>query len=118
MKKTETVAWLGTDGPRAALRKMKKNKISSIFVLRKDRSLAGVISAEEAVKLVQDGARTLDGALQEDIVTVQPDTPAADLFQVMHDLPYPLAVVDEKKRLKGVIVRGLLLGAVAERGAA
>lgn len=117
MKKTETVAWLGTDGPRAALRKMRKNKISSIFVLNKDRTLAGVVSAEDAANLVKDGARSLDPILQKELTTVAPETPATDLIQIIHDLPYPLAVVDERNRLKGVIVRGLLLGAIAEGGA-
>jgi glycine betaine/proline transport system ATP-binding protein len=32
----------------------------------------------------------------------------------MADLPHALAVVDENRRLQGVIVRGLLLGALVE----
>ena len=36
----------------------------------------------------------------------------------MADLPYPLAVVDDVNKFKGVIVRGTLVAALAERGGA
>jgi glycine betaine/proline transport system ATP-binding protein len=47
---------------------------------------------------------------------VFPGTPAQDLFGIMADLPYPLAVVDEGNKFKGVIVRGTLVAALAARG--
>lgn len=116
MKKSEAVAHLKNDGPHAALRKMKLNAISSLFVVDKERHLVGIVSAEDTAELVKQGSKDLTSAIRTDIVTVTVDSPATELFEVLKDLPYPLAVVDEKKKLKGVIIKGLLLAAIAERG--
>ncbi len=118
MRKSEAVAFGKTDGPRAALRKMKTAGISSLFVLTKDHVVQGVITADDAMGAAERGERTIDGIMRSDLRTVTPDTPATELIQIIHDLPYPLAVVDGNRRLKGVIVRGSLLGAIAERGRA
>ena len=116
MKKTEAVAHLGSDGPRAALRKMRTNNISSLFVLNKGRTLAGIITADDAAGMVKRGDKDLSEIICTDIKTVLPDTPAQDLFGIIHSLGYPLAVVNETNHLQGVIVRGTLIAALADRG--
>jgi glycine betaine/proline transport system ATP-binding protein len=116
MKKTEAVANLKTDGPRASLRKMKKNAISSLFVVDEEHKLVGVITADDAAELAKTESRDLREIMKTDITTVSPDTPATELFPILHGISYPLVVADEENRLLGVIVRGQLIGAVAERG--
>ncbi|GAB7022239.1 quaternary amine ABC transporter ATP-binding protein [Salidesulfovibrio brasiliensis] len=116
MKKCEAVAYLKSDGPRSALRKMRKHAISGLFVIDNDHKVAGVISVEDCKELIEKDSRDLTSVMTKDPVTVTLDTPASELIQIIYDLPYPLAVVNEKGRLKGVIVRGTLLGALAERG--
>ena len=116
MKKSEAVAHIKNDGPHAALRKMKSNLISSLFVLDKERRLVGLVSAEDTAELVKQGSKDLTPAIRKDIATVTLDTPATELIELLKDLPYPLAVVDENNKFKGVIIRGLLLAAIAERG--
>ena len=118
MKKALAVAYRRTDGPRAALRKMKMAGISSIFVLDAEHRLHGLVWAEACSQALHRGDRDLEGVLATDLQTVRPDTPAPELIQVLHDLPYALPVVDEDRHLKGVINRGALLGAIAERGGA
>ncbi len=116
MLKTEAVTYGDTDGPRASLRKMKTAGISSIFVLNRDHSLRGLVTADDAMAAIERGEKSITQILRTELKTVSPETPAQDLIQIIHDLPYPLAVVDEKQRLKGVVIRGSLLGAIAERG--
>ena len=59
MKKTEAVAYLGTDGPRAALRKMRKAAIGSLFVLNKEHTVAGIVQwSRTACSSSKTGART------------------------------------------------------------
>ncbi len=116
MRKSEAVAYLDHDGPRASLRKMKKSGISSLFVLDKDHKVQGVITAEDCAKQAEKGLREISSILHTDFEKVLPDAPAQDLIAIIHDHPYPVAVVDERDHLKGVIVRGSLLGAIAERG--
>jgi glycine betaine/proline transport system ATP-binding protein len=113
MKHTESIASMPTDGPKAVLRKIRKAGISKIFV-NQNKQLAGIITADAAAKAVQQGAKDLDGFLDRDIHRVTEDTPAIELFQLLADSPYPVAVVNEKNRLKGVIVKGALIAALAE----
>ncbi len=116
MKKSETVGFLGHDGPRAALRKMKQHGISTLFVLDAQHRLAGLVASEDCAELIGRGERDLAPIVRTDIPCVAPDTPATDLFLTMSGNSCPLAVVDEGGRLKGVVVKGSLLGAIAERG--
>lgn len=116
MKHSEALANWRTDGPRAALRKMRKAGISSIFVVEDSNHIVGVVMAEEAAKAVENGDKTLENILIRDVKTVSPDVPAHELFAELSEIPYPLAVVDEEKRLRGVIVRGTILAALSDRG--
>ncbi len=116
MKKSEAAAFLKTDGPRAALRKMRTNAIYRLFALDEEHRVVGVLSADGCRDLLTQGEKDLRKAMIPDPITVTPETPANELIQIIHDLPYPLAVVNEDKKLKGVIVRGMLLAALAEGG--
>lgn len=116
MKKSEAIGYLDSDGPRAALRKMKKNAIGSLFFCRKDHHLEGFVTVEDCAKLLEEKSSDIRSILRTDYKTVHPDTPAQELIQIIHDLPRPLPVVSDNNKFKGVVVRGSLLGAIAERG--
>jgi glycine betaine/proline transport system ATP-binding protein len=117
MKKSETVAYIGTDGPRSALRKMRSHAISSLFVVDRHLRVLGAVSAEDVAEMIHTDERDLSTVLDRDVRTVALDTPAMELFAPLKDSRFPLAVVDEEGRLKGVIVRGQLIATVAERRA-
>ena len=117
MKKSEAVAYQHTDGPRAALRKMKTHAIGSLFVLDKHNVLLGFVNVEDCVRLREEGVKSLDAIINNEVGAVPPDMPATDLIQIIHDRGKPLPVVNDKGRFLGVVVRGSLLGAIAERGA-
>ena len=114
MKRSEDTAVLGLDGPRAVLRKMRVHSIASLFVLDRHRRFVGILNADEAETMISKGRSDISEIIHTDIVTVTPDTPVTELVPLMAELPYPLAVVDNRQRLQGVIVRGLLLGALVE----
>ncbi len=116
MKRSEAVAVLGIDGPRMALRKMRHSGIAYLFVIDRAQRLQGLVSVEKVSELYARGDRDLESVLFRDIKTVHLDTPATELIPLMAGLPYPLAVTDDKGRLAGVIIRGILLGALAEGG--
>lgn len=116
MKHSEAVAYLPADGPRAALRKMRKHNIAYLFVVDHNQRLVGIVSADAAASLAAQGKDQLSEGICTDIKTVLPSTPAQELFEIMSDLPYPLAVADENNKFKGVIVRGTLVAVLAERG--
>ncbi len=93
------------DGPKAAIRKMRSEGISSIFVVNKKRQLQGILDINDAVDLADAGKRSVSSALRTDYHEISPDTLLIDLLPLARDAKYPIAVVSEDKRLLGVIVR-------------
>ena len=116
MKKIDAVAYIKTDGPRASLRKMRKNNISNLFVLDEKHKLIGMLNAVDCAKLVEQGGKDIKTIMHTDLQAVDLDCPAQELFNIMQDRTLPLPVINTENKLKGVIVRGTLIGALAERG--
>ncbi len=115
MLKPAEMAYYETDGPKSALRKMKSSHVSGIFV-RREKKLWGYISAQDASEAIKKGEHSLEKITQTDIETVQFDTPAVDIIPLLARLQYPIPVVDEANRLRGVVIKGSLLAGLAERG--
>ena len=115
MKRPDTVVTL-KDGPRVALRRMKEHGISSIFVVTRDRKLAGLVLAEDALRSSENKKENLDDILIKDVPTVAPDTPVNDLIPLIADSKYPVAVVEDDGRLAGIIVRGVVLAGLVRKG--
>jgi glycine betaine/proline transport system ATP-binding protein len=107
------MAYFKTDGPRAALRKMKKNKISKIFV-RREGKLGGIVTADDCAEAAKRGDKTLEKIINRNYSTVSPDTPASDLITLLAETHFPLAVVNDQHQLVGVVIKGSLLAGLAE----
>jgi glycine betaine/proline transport system ATP-binding protein len=110
MKRAETVSI--EKGPRVALQIMKDLGISSIYVVDKKKTLLGAVTASEANRAI-DSRQSLTDILKEEVTTVSPDTVLTDLFDKVSTASIPVAVVDENNRLKGILVRGAVIGALA-----
>jgi glycine betaine/proline transport system ATP-binding protein len=110
MKRAETVSI--EKGPRVALQIMRDLGISSIYVVDKKKTLLGAITAAEANEAI-DRRQGLTDIIKEDVTTVLPDTTLSDLFEKVSVASIPVAVVDENNRLKGILVRGAVIGALA-----
>jgi len=106
------VAVLGNEqGPRAAHRLMRENQLHALMVVDQNHRLQGIVTEQAAADAVASGRDDLEGILSEASV-VAPDTAVADLFTAVAVGPMPLAVVDEDRRLLGVIARVMLLSAL------
>lgn len=99
-------------GPRVALRLMKRLRISSMYVTDKQRRLLGAVTAHDADAAVTEGKK-LEDILIKDITMVQEDCLITELFDKVSTATIPVAVVDEANRLKGIIIRGALIGALS-----
>lgn len=99
-------------GPRVALQIMKDQGYSSIFVVDRKQKLLGAITADDASNAVKEN-KPVEEAMQKDIVTVHEDTLLTDVIDALSTSALPLAVVDSENRLKGVIIRGAVIGALA-----
>ncbi|MFC0471627.1 glycine betaine/L-proline ABC transporter ATP-binding protein [Halalkalibacter kiskunsagensis] len=110
MKRAESVQV--DKGPRVALKLMKELGISSIYVVDKKKTLLGAISASDAKEAIEQN-KALTDVMVTDLTTVNPDTLLTDLFEKVSSATVPVAVINEKKRLKGILVRGSVIGALA-----
>jgi len=98
-------------GPRVALQMMRDLGISSIYVVNKKRVLLGAVTADAAKKAVENNQPLHE--ILEETVTVSGDTLLVDLFDKVSTASIPVAVVDGEQRLKGMLVRGAVIGALA-----
>jgi glycine betaine/proline transport system ATP-binding protein len=79
--------------------------------------LLGAVDEEAVVAAVRDGAETLDGILDNRVVSVSEDTHLTELLALSADTPKALAVVDEERRVVGVLARVTVLQALGQRRA-
>jgi glycine betaine/proline transport system ATP-binding protein len=113
MKRAETVQL--EKGPRVALKLMRDLGISSIYVVDKQQRLLGAITANDASKAVESN-QSIEPYLESDITAVSIDTLLIDLFDKVSTATIPVAVIDERKRLKGILIRGAVIGALTGNG--
>lgn len=99
-------------GPRVALRLMKHHGISSIYIVDKQNRLLGAVTAQDANTAFETG-KSLQDVLTENIPAITADTLLSDLFNLVSTAKIPVAVVNEEKRLQGIIIRGALIGAMS-----
>lgn len=99
-------------GPRAALRTMRDLQTSLLYVVGGGRRLLGVVHDRDVLSLVRRGVRTLDTVIRDDVPTVGPDELLSDLLGSAVESELPLAVVDEQRRLLGIVPRLTLLAAL------
>lgn len=106
------------DGPLTALHLMEKHGVSGLFVTDRTGHLMGYLMADDASQLVSGGEKQMDSAINREIPTALPDTPLADILDILARTQIPIAVVDEEHVLKGILVRGpVIAGLAGERSA-
>ena len=98
-------------GPRVALQLMRDRRISNLYVVDKSRQLLGVVTAEDALSAIKSG-QTLGEIIIRDTPIVSPDVLLVELFDVVSSAKIPVAVIDERKRLVGIVIRGAVLAAL------
>ncbi|MGP4039817.1 quaternary amine ABC transporter ATP-binding protein [Gracilibacillus sp. D59] len=111
MKRPETVD-IEKHGPRVALERIREQGLSSIYVVDRSRQLKGYAIADDVKQARENEEKELNGILRTDMPTVGLEAPIQEIFEIIHDAPVPVAVVDEGK-LKGIIVRGAVIAALA-----
>lgn len=101
------------DGPRLAARRMRDNEISSLYVVDTKRKLVGILDADDVRSAIDAGQKDLRSIVKSDVPTTKMDTPLADLLDAVSTTPVPFAVVDDHDRLRGIIIRGAVLGVLS-----
>lgn len=96
------------DGLKVAIKEMEQSGISSIFVLDHDRRLLGLITIDDALEALRKN-KMLKDILKHDFFTTTPETYMQELIPLATETKYPIAVVDEREKLLGIIVRVTVL---------
>ncbi|PZX06946.1 glycine betaine/proline transport system ATP-binding protein [Psychrobacillus insolitus] len=99
-------------GPRVALEIMRKQGYSSIFIVDRKQKLLGALSAENA-RLAIDQGKQIAEMMTTDIPTVKESALLVDIMEMMATSNLPISVLDEENRIKGIVIRGALIGALA-----
>lgn len=97
------------EGPRVVLRRMKRAGMSSIFVVDSERRPVGICEAEEVARILESGERSLSRAIDRSVPSVRRDTPLREVLPLFVERKLPVAVVGERGRLEGIVVRGALI---------
>ncbi|WP_159500404.1 glycine betaine/L-proline ABC transporter ATP-binding protein [Microbacterium sp. 18062] len=98
-------------GMRGALRIMRDLQVGAVCVLENRRYL-GVVTDRAVIRAVKAGETDLRSIVQHLQPVVRPDDPLTDVVERSVESPVPVAVVDDRDRLVGVIPRVTLLAAL------
>ena len=99
------------DGPRAALRKMSNAGVTSLPVIDEEGKFIGFVKDDDMKEMEDKGMRDIKEYMytKEEVTAVTPDTPVADLLPLFLDTNLNLAVIDENKKLIGVVVHSTVI---------
>lgn len=91
-----------------ALKLMRVQGISSVYILDEKLRLEGIVTLMEALRGRREGLLLID-VIERDIIKTSPDTLLADIMPAAVDSPYPIGIIDEKDCLLGIVTKAALL---------
>src|SRR5690606_42143029 len=86
------------DAVRRAIKEMRDNGISSVFVVDKERKLRGIVTIDDCIEAVKEG-RSLEQILRHDYYTTDEEASIQDLLDQGVKTKYPIVVVNEERRI-------------------
>lgn len=92
------------DGLNMAVKVMRENGISSVFVTDRNRHLQGMVTVDDAIEGLKQ-KKTLEDVLQTEVNTVDPSEYVENIIPLVLESKYPLVVVDEANVIQGIILR-------------
>lgn len=100
------------DAPAYAIRQMKENGVSTAFVVDSKMRLSGIITIDSAIKASKEKLPLMDMVIS-DVMTTTEDTLIGDILPMAAETKYPIAVVDEDNKLKGIVSKASVLSSLA-----
>ncbi len=100
-------------GLKVAIKEMESNSISSVFVVGDNRKLEGIVTIDDAIEAVKK-RKTLQEALKQCYFTADEETYVEKLIPMAVDTKYPIAVINENRKLMGIIMRVSVLSGLIQ----
>ncbi len=101
------------NGPRAAMEAMRKENHSSVFVVNRQNQLQGLVTIDQALEARKQNVKLLSEIELQEVNTTAPETPLEELFPMLADMKWPVAVVNENNGLLGIVPRVAILEALS-----
>ena len=106
------------DGLHTILHKIRRAGISSIFLVDSEKKLHGYLKAGEVAAEVKkesvDEKKKPHSSLIHVPDTVRPDTQLTEVINLYSESVGPIAVVDDNKKLLGVVISGAIIAALSK----
>ncbi len=99
------------DGIDYALRVMRKNAISSVYVVDSQMKLNGILTLSDAVRAKREDLE-LSEIVVKGIPTIKLDASVEEAMPLAAESLYPLAVVDDERRLLGIVTKASVLSSL------
>ena len=100
-----------SEGPGLAIQVMRKNALSTVYVVDERLGLAGILTIQDAIRAQRDGLAIAD-VVRREVQTTTPDALVADIMPLAAEAPYPLAVVDDSGQLRGIVTKASVLSSL------
>ncbi|WP_372999055.1 glycine betaine/L-proline ABC transporter ATP-binding protein [Lutispora sp.] len=99
------------DAPVHIIEELSRNDVSTAYVVDDSMKLLGVISIDNAIRARKENIPISD-LIDREIYTILRDTLIVDILQLTAKSKYPIAVVDEDQRLKGIVSKSAVLSSL------
>ena len=100
-----------SDSVEHAIRVMRRSALSTVYVVDNGLRLAGILPIVEALRARQVGLHIRD-VLQTQLTATTPETMVSDIMPLAAEAPYPIPVVDEEGRLRGIVTKASVLSSL------
>ncbi|WP_313134845.1 quaternary amine ABC transporter ATP-binding protein [Anaerocolumna sp.] len=101
-----------SDGPHVAMKEMKSNGVSSVYVVGENMGLVGLLTLDGALK-ARNGEASLKDVIIKDIPVTDAEVNLQDLLPIAAEAKYPLAVTNSKNQLIGIVTKASVLSSLA-----
>lgn len=108
---TPTCLMRRTDGAEHAIREMRKNALSTVYIVDDDLRLEGVLTISEAIRALREGL-SVGEVIAYNVEKTTEDTLVADILPVAAETLYPIAVTDGENHLRGIVTKAGVLSSL------
>jgi glycine betaine/proline transport system ATP-binding protein len=103
------------DDPRTVINQMKAKCLSYLLVIQRDHTLLGVVRIEITNAALERGEKTIANIIESKVPTVTKTAPLTTLIAILAKWPGQVPVVDEKRKLQGIVINNSVIAALAKR---
>jgi glycine betaine/proline transport system ATP-binding protein len=99
------------DGIDHAISEMRNNALSTVYVVDDKLRMMGILTISAAIRARQQNG-TIQDVLETGVQTTTADKLVADIMPLAAQAAYPIAVVDTKNQLQGIVTKASVLSSL------